>query len=81
VRAQIRSVATVVAVTGRLDEANVEPVTVHLCRFTKMNGPLIVDVSSSAIFALYGSTVTTTPAPVRPPTREPFDRSIATPVT
>ncbi|WP_145011015.1 hypothetical protein [Mycobacterium marseillense] len=49
VRAQIRSVATVIVVTGYLDETNAEPVLGHLCRFTTLEGPLIVDVNSADI--------------------------------
>ena len=45
VKAQMRSVATVISVTGRLDAGNVEAVLGHLCRFTNLGGPLVVDVT------------------------------------
>ena len=44
VRAQIRSVAAVITVTGRLDETNVEAVVGQLCRFVRLDDPLVVDV-------------------------------------
>ena len=43
-RAQIRSVASVITVTGRLDQTNVEPMIGHLCRFTTLDSPVIIDV-------------------------------------
>ena len=49
VRAQIRSVASVISVTGGLDGANVEAVLGHLSRFTTLGSPLIVDVDSADI--------------------------------
>ncbi|MDY6869356.1 MAG: hypothetical protein SV966_01915 [Actinomycetota bacterium] len=43
-RAQIRGVASVVTVTGRLDQTNVELMIGHLCRFTTLDSPVIIDV-------------------------------------
>lgn len=40
----MRSVAVVVEVTGRLDDVNVETVAGQLCRFVRLDGPLILDV-------------------------------------
>lgn len=44
VRAQIRSVATIVTVTGCVDGTNVELVGDHVVRFTTLDTPLIVDL-------------------------------------
>ena len=44
VSVQMRSVAAVIAVTGRLDDVNVEAVVGQLCRFVRLDGPLILDV-------------------------------------
>jgi hypothetical protein len=49
VRTQMRSVASVITVTGRLDETNVELVTENLCRFSTLGSPLVVDLSGSEI--------------------------------
>ena len=45
VRAQMRSVAVVITVTGRLDDTSVAPLAGHLARFTRLGDPLIVDVN------------------------------------
>ena len=44
VRAQIRSVAAVITVTGRLDATNVEAVVGQLCRYVHLDDPLVLDV-------------------------------------
>jgi hypothetical protein len=43
IRAQLRSVATVVEVTGRLSAYNWEAVVGRLCRFTRLRSPLVLD--------------------------------------
>jgi hypothetical protein len=43
-RAQLRSVATLVQVTGRASAANRELVLAHLRRFTMVRGPLVIDM-------------------------------------
>ena len=43
-RAQLRSVATLVRVTGRISPANRDMVQAHLARFTLVQGPLVVDL-------------------------------------
>ncbi len=55
VRAQSRSIAIVVTVSGSLRETNLEPVSRHVCRFAALDGPLIidarhVDIGSKAAF-------------------------------
>ena len=44
VRAQIRSVATIITVTGCVDGTNVQLVADHMRRFTTLDTPLIVDL-------------------------------------
>jgi hypothetical protein len=43
-RAQLRSVATLVQVTGRTSPANRDLVLAHLRRFTMVPGPLVIDM-------------------------------------
>ncbi len=45
VRTQMRSVALVITVTGRLDEANAELVGASMRRFTALGSPLVTDLS------------------------------------
>ena len=46
-RAQLRSVATLVRVTGRIDPTNRDLVSAHLRRFTLIQGPLVLDLLDS----------------------------------
>lgn len=48
VRAQIRSVATIVTVTGSLDGINAQLVADHVDRFTTLDTPLIVDLQGAS---------------------------------
>ena len=47
VRAQIRSVATIITVTGCVDGTNVQLVADHMRRFTTLDTPLIVDLHNT----------------------------------
>jgi hypothetical protein len=44
IRAQLRSVATLVRVTGSIRPANVDLVLTHLRRFSRLQGPLVLDL-------------------------------------
>jgi hypothetical protein len=46
-RPQLRSVATLVRVTGRIGALNRELVLAHLRRFTRLQGPLVLDLLDS----------------------------------
>lgn len=47
IRAQLRSVATLVQLTGRIGPANRDLVLANLRRFTRLRGPLVLDLVSS----------------------------------
>ena len=51
VSAQSRSVATVITVGGCLDETELEPIAAHVCRFTRLGSPLVLDVTDVTIVA------------------------------
>lgn len=48
VSAQSRSVATVITVGGCLDETELESMARHVCRFTRLGSPLVLDVTHVA---------------------------------
>jgi len=47
IRAQLRSVATLVQLTGRIGPANRDLVSANLRRLTRLQGPLVLDLLSS----------------------------------
>jgi hypothetical protein len=49
VRAQMRSVAVVLAITGRLTSANVDTLAAHVTRFTALGDPVVLDVNALEI--------------------------------
>ena len=49
VRAQIRSVATIITVTGCIDGTNVQLVADHMRRFTTLDTPLVVELHDTRV--------------------------------
>jgi hypothetical protein len=48
-RIRLGSVATVIALTGNLDEDNLDIVTAHMRRFTALDSPLVLDAANADI--------------------------------
>jgi hypothetical protein len=64
IRAQLRSVATLVRVTGCIGPSNVDLVLIHLRRFSRLQGPLVLDLLGADGFddALLGELIHTVTA-------------------